>query len=246
MHRRWPDTARIRPEIDPVAGCPLQWGSSNCSRRKSELHYRLIEASCCFHSTTPLHFIQRLIPSVTRSASNESLPDILQPGLSVVFCGINPGVLAASTGRHFAGRGNRFWRAIHLAGFTPEEISPNDDHSLLQYGCGLTTVVSRPTVRAADLSRSEFTAAATEFERKIERYAPQYVAFLGKAAICAMSGKRDIQWGPQPGGFGGARVWVLPNPSGLNRSFSLGALVSTYRELHLALARDGRAGQPAK
>src|SRR6185437_13423792 len=230
--------------MDPVAACPLQWRSSDYSRRKFEAHHRLIKASCCFHSTTPLHFIQRLIPSVTRSASNESLPDILEPGLSVIFCGINPGVVAASTGRHFAGRGNRFWRAIHLAGFTPEEISPDDDHSLLRYACGLTTVVSRPTPRAADLSRSEFTA--DEFERKIERCAPQYVAFLGKAAICAMSGKRDIQWGRQPGAFGGARVWVLPNPSGLNRSFSLGALVSTYRELHLALARDGRAGQPAK
>jgi TDG/mug DNA glycosylase family protein len=182
---------------------------------------------------------------VTRSASFQSLPDILEPGLSVVFCGINPGVVAASTGRHFAGRGNRFWRAVHLAGFTPEQISPDDDHSLLRYGCGLTTVVSRPTARAADLSPSEFTAAALEFQRKIERCAPQYVAFLGKAAICALSGKRDLQWGPQPGAFGGARVWVLPNPSGLNRSFGLDALVSSYRELRLELARDGRVRQPA-
>ena len=173
---------------------------------------------------------------MTHSDPLQSLPDILEPGLSVVFCGINPGVLAASTGRHFAGRGNRFWRAVHLAGFTPEQICPQDDHTLLQYGCGLTTAVSRPTARADELSQWEFKAAATELERKIERHAPQCVAFLGKMALCAMSGRRDICWGLQPTAFGGARAWVLPNPSGLNRSFSLDALVTAYRELRLAVA----------
>lgn len=182
-----------------------------------------------------MYFMKRLTPSVTHSDSFQSLPDILEPGLSVVFCGINPGVLAASTGHHFAGRGNRFWRAVHLAGFTPEQISPEDDRTLLQYGCGLTTVVSRPTARADELSQGEFKAAAVEFELKIEQYAPQCVAFLGKMALCAMSGKRDIDWGLQPATFGGTRVWVLPNPSGLNRGFSLDALVIAYRELRLAV-----------
>jgi double-stranded uracil-DNA glycosylase len=176
-------------------------------------------------------------PSVTPSEALQPLPDLIEPGLSVVFCGINPGVLAASTGRHFAGRGNRFWRTVHLAGFTPEQISPENDHTLLQYGCGLTTVVSRPTARADELSLAEFKAAATEFERKIERYAPQYVAFLGKMALSALSGSREIEWGPQAAAFGGARAWVLPNPSGLNRTFSLDALVTSYRELRLAVAR---------
>lgn len=176
---------------------------------------------------------------MTRADSPRSLPDLLEPGLSVVFCGINPGVQAASTGRHFAGRGNRFWRTIHLAGFTPERIRPDDDYTLLQPSCGLTTVVSRPTARADQLSSWEFTAAATEFERKIEGYAPQCVAFLGKMALSAMSGSRDIEWGPQPTAFGGARAWVLPNPSGLNRTFSLDALVTAYRELRLAVAPAG-------
>jgi TDG/mug DNA glycosylase family protein len=178
---------------------------------------------------------------VTRSDSLQSLPDILEPGLSVVFCGINPGVLAASTCRHFAGRSNRFWRVVHLAGFSPEHLCPEDDRTLLQYGCGLTTAVSRPTARADELSQWEFKAAAAEFEQKIERYAPQYVAFLGKMALCAMSGKRDIHWGLQPAAFGGAGAWVLPNPSGLNRSFSLDALVTAYRELRLAVAPAGSA-----
>lgn len=172
---------------------------------------------------------------MTEADSIQTLPDIIAPGLSLIFCGINPGMRAAATGHHFEGRGNRFWRAIHLAGFTPEQIRPEDDRTLLQYGCGLTAVVSRATARADQLSRSEIRSAAVEFERKITAYAPRYVAFLGKMALCALSGKQDIQWGPQPDTFGGARVWVLPNPSGLNRSFSLDALVTAYRELCVAM-----------
>jgi double-stranded uracil-DNA glycosylase len=188
------------------------------------------------HTAARMNLIKRPAPSTIRSDSLESLPDIAETGLSVIFCGINPGALAASSGRHFSGRGNRFWRAIHLAGFTPEQIRPEDDRTLLRYGCGLTTVVSRPTARADELTSWEFIAAASGFERKIERYAPQCVAFLGKMAISAMSGVRGIEWGPQPLAFGGARAWVLPNPSGLNRTFSLDALVIAYRELRLAVA----------
>ena len=173
--------------------------------------------------------------SMAQADSLRGLPDILEPGLSVIFCGINPGLRAASTGHHFAGRGNRFWRTLHLAGFTREEWRPEDGRALLRDACGLTTAVARPTARADQLSRSEIKAAAAEFERKIARYAPRYVAFLGKMAIAELTGKRDIEWGPQSLTFGGARVWVLPNPSGLNRAFSLEALVSAYRELRLAV-----------
>jgi TDG/mug DNA glycosylase family protein len=167
--------------------------------------------------------------------SLQGLPDLLDTGLSVVFCGINPGLSAASTGHHFEGRGNRFWRVLHLAGFTREQLHSEDDRSLLQYACGLTTAVSRPTARAEQLSRSEIKAAAPEFERKITQYAPRYVAFLGKMAVSELIGKRDVDWGLQSVTFGGTRVWVLPNPSGLNRAFSLDALVSAYRELRLAV-----------
>ena len=165
-----------------------------------------------------------------------SLPDVLEPGLSLVFCGINPGVRAATTGHHFEGKNNRFWRAVHLAGFSPQQIRPEDDRSFLQYGCGLTTAVSRPTARADQLSRGEIEAAASAFEQKIKRYAPRYIAFLGKMALSAMSGKRDIQWGLQQEPFGGARAWVLPNPSGLNRAYSLELLVRAYRELYVAVS----------
>jgi TDG/mug DNA glycosylase family protein len=166
----------------------------------------------------------------------QTLPDILAPDLSLIFCGINPGMRAASSGHHFAGRSNRFWRVVHLAGFTPEQIRPEHDRTLLQYGCGLTTVVPRPTAQAAELSRTEIERAGDEFRRKIEHYAPRYVVFLGKMALAALSGTRDIKWGRQSQPFGEAHAWVLPNPSGLNRAFDLKALVSAYQELRLALA----------
>jgi TDG/mug DNA glycosylase family protein len=164
----------------------------------------------------------------------DALPDIIAERLAVVFSGINPGMTAAVAGHHFAGRSNRFWRVIHLAGFTPEEIRPERDRTILQYGYGLTAVVDRPTARADQLSPEEFIAAAARFEQKIVRYAPRIVAFLGKAAYSVLSRRREIAWGSQPAAFGGSVVWVLPNPSGRNRAFTLDQLVSAYRELYVA------------
>lgn len=168
----------------------------------------------------------------------ERLEDILAEQLAVIFCGINPGITAAAQGHHFAGRGNRFWRTLHLAGFTPEEVRPEHDRTLLQYQCGLTAVVERPTARADQLSTHEFIAAAADFEQKIARYAPLFVAFLGKAAYSALSGQREIAWGLQSKTFGNASVWVLPNPSGRNRAFTQDQLVGAYRQLRLAAGSD--------
>lgn len=168
------------------------------------------------------------------AGSAQCLPDIIEPGLSVLFCGINPGMRAVAMGHHFDGRGNRFWRVLHLAGFTNEAFRPENDRELLPLGFGLTTAVSRATARADELSKVEIQAVAAQFELKIQHYAPKFIAFLGKMALAEMSGKRDIEWGLQSSRFGGARAWVLPNPSGLNRAFSLDALVSAYRELRIA------------
>ncbi|MDF9906559.1 UNVERIFIED_ORG: TDG/mug DNA glycosylase family protein [Pseudomonas reinekei] len=166
---------------------------------------------------------------------SERLEDILAEELAVIFCGINPGMTAAAQGHHFAGRGNRFWRTLHLAGFTPGQVQPENDRTLLRYQCGLTAVVERPTASADQLSLHEFSAAAAGFEQKIARHAPRFVAFLGKAAYCALSGQREVAWGLQAKTFGNAAVWVLPNPSGRNRAFSLEQLVAAYRELRLAV-----------
>jgi TDG/mug DNA glycosylase family protein len=171
---------------------------------------------------------------------SEKLEDILAGQLAVIFCGINPGMTAAAQGHHFAGRGNRFWRTLHLAGFTPEQVQPEDDRMILQYRCGLTAVVERPTASADQLSQHEFTAAGADFEQKIARHAPRFVAFLGKAAYGALSGRREVAWGLQTQTFGNAAVWVLPNPSGRNRGFSLEQLVTAYRELRLAVDAQRR------
>jgi double-stranded uracil-DNA glycosylase len=159
------------------------------------------------------------------------LPDLLAPNLRVVFCGINPGLSSAVLGHHFARRGNRFWKTIHLAGFTPQEIAPENGELILAYGCGLTTAVERPTSRADELSRAEFARAASGLSAKIARYSPKYVAFLGKAAFAAIFDRKLVEWGKQDALLGGSKTWVLPNPSGLNRSFSLDQLVRAYSEL---------------
>ena len=166
---------------------------------------------------------------------SKELPDLLADRLKVVFCGINPGMTAATAGHHFVSGSNRFWRVLHLAGFTPGQIAPAQDRSILRYGYGLTTVVSRATAAADELSPREFTAAAAAFKRKIARHAPRFVAFLGKAAYAGISGQRELAWGRQAMGFEGAIVWILPNPSGRNRAFTLDGLVDAYRELYLEM-----------
>ncbi|KAB0645653.1 G/U mismatch-specific DNA glycosylase [Burkholderia diffusa] len=171
----------------------------------------------------------------------DALPDLIAPRLDVLFCGINPGMTAAATGHHFAGRNNRFWRVLHLAGFTPDEIAPRDDRTILAYGCGLTAVVPRPTASADQLSHAEFVAEVAVLEQKIVHYAPRFVAFLGKAAYAALSGRREITWGRQAEHMQRATVWILPNPSGRNRAFGIDDLVDAYRELReAAQAVSGR------
>ena len=170
--------------------------------------------------------------------TREPLPDILAADLDVVFCGINPALSAARSGHHFSNPTNRFWRVLHLAGFTPHLIQTADDRTILQFACGLTAAVQRPTTRASEVTQHEFRRGAKALERTIERYHPRYLAFLGKPAFAALFNQRNVAWGRQPMVFAGARVWVLPNPSGLNRAFGLQALVAAYQELRDELIRD--------
>jgi TDG/mug DNA glycosylase family protein len=163
-------------------------------------------------------------------------PDVLAEGLDVVFCGINPAVSAVADGHNFSSPSNRFWAALHLAGFTDTQIRPEDESRLLRFGCGITAVVTRPTRRSRQVSVQEFRQARTTFEAKIRRWRPQVAAFLGKRALTAMVGAADIRWGRQPNSFAGTVAWVLPNPSGLNRRFTLDALVCAYAELRRAIA----------
>ncbi|ASW73509.1 formamidopyrimidine-DNA glycosylase [Chryseobacterium piperi] len=163
------------------------------------------------------------------------LIDIIAKDLNVIFCGINPGLKSAGDGLHFSGRSNRFWKVLHQAGFTPHQIEPVNGSTILDFGYGLTTAVARATSRADELSKEEFDQSLETFKAKITEFKPQYIAFLGKAAYQAFSGKKQLVWGKQPEDFCGAKVWILPNPSGLNRGFTLDDLVSSYSELYAAI-----------
>lgn len=164
------------------------------------------------------------------------LTDIITNNLNVLFCGINPGLKSAGDGHHFSGRSNRFWKVLHQAGFTPYQIEAINDISILNFGYGLTTAVARATSRADELSKEEFDNSLEIFKTKIMQFQPKYIAFLGKAAYKAFSGKKQIIWGPQLEDLYGAKVWVLPNPSGLNRGFTLQDLVNSYGEFYQAIS----------
>lgn len=166
-------------------------------------------------------------------------PDVLARGLDVVFCGVNPATTAAVDGHNFSNRSNRFWSVLHLAGFTDTRLLPIDERRLLDYGCGITAVVTRPSRRASDVPAEEFRLARPQFEAKMRRYRPRVVAFLGKRALTAMTGQPRIGWGRYSPGFAGTAAWVLPNPSGLNRAFALDDLVHSYSELRCALEQSG-------
>lgn len=160
------------------------------------------------------------------------LTDIISKNLTVIFCGINPGLKSAEDGHHFSGKSNRFWKVLHQAGFTSYQIDAINDKNILEFGYGLTTAVARATSRADELSKEEFADSLELFKTKMTELQPKYIAFLGKAAYKAFSGKKQIMWGPQSENFCGSKVWVLPNTSGLNRGFSLNDLVEAYKEFY--------------
>jgi TDG/mug DNA glycosylase family protein len=162
-------------------------------------------------------------------------PDILATGLDVIFCGINPATTAAADGHNFSNRSNRFWTVLHQSGFTDVRLRPEDERQLLTYGCGITAVVTRATPRASDIAVGEFRSSRTEFEQKILRYGPRVIAFLGKRAVSSMLGISRIPFGMQSFTLAETTTWVLPNPSGLNRSYTLAALVCSYTELRVEL-----------
>ena len=164
--------------------------------------------------------------------------DILAPDLRVVFCGINPGKSSAHTGFHFAHPGNRFWKVIHQAGFTDRLLKPEEELQLLDTRCGITMLVERPTVQASEVELLELRDGGRELVRKMEEYQPRALAILGKQAFEKAFQARGARWGKQQVTIGATEVWVLPNPSGLNRA-TLDKLVEAYRELDNALAARG-------
>jgi len=162
------------------------------------------------------------------------LPDLIEPGLKVLFCGINPGLYSAAVGHHFARPGNRFWGALHAAGFTERTFVPADDKRLLQSGYGLTNIVARATAQANELTGDELVLGRRRLERKNRRYAPRWVAILGIGAYRAAFQRPQATWGPQAERLGRSGLWVLPNPSGLNASHQPVDLARAFRRLQRA------------
>lgn len=165
------------------------------------------------------------------AAYGRRIGDVIAPGLDVLFCGINPSLYSGAVGHHFARPGNRFWKALHGAGFTDRVLSPFEERQLLGAGIGLTNVVNRATATADDLTPDELREGARRLERKIRRYRPAWVAVLGLTAYRSAFARPRAGIGPQPERLSGARVWVLPNPSGRTAAYQLPALIEQFRRL---------------
>jgi len=171
------------------------------------------------------------------AAAGRTVPDLIRSGLLVLFCGINPGLYSGATGHHFARPGNRFWPALHAAGFTERLVSPWEEHLLLDEGLGITNLVARATVSAAELTVDELRAGRRRLERKVRRYAPRWLAVVGIGAYRIAFERPKALMGAQPEKIGSTGLWVLPNPSGLNANHQLPDLTRAFRALrHQAIA----------
>ncbi|HET6596775.1 MAG TPA: G/U mismatch-specific DNA glycosylase [Anaerolineales bacterium] len=172
------------------------------------------------------------------AAQNKKVPDVIAPGLRVLFCGINPGLYSGATGHHFARPGNRFWPTLHGAGFTPRLLHPSEERELLTYGYGITNLVTRATATADELAPEELVAGQRRLKTKVKRYQPQVVAILGISAYRTAFGKKTVTLGRQPEPLAESIVWVLPNPSGLNAHYQLADLVWHFQALLTAVERN--------
>ncbi len=171
------------------------------------------------------------------AARDLTIEDVLGPSLDVLFCGINPGLYSAATGHHFARPGNRFWPALHRSGLTPRLLSPAEQHLLPSYGLGITNVVARATAQAAELSAEEFREGGLRLARLVAEVRPRVLAVAGVTAYRTAFGRPKAAVGPQEEPVGGAAVWVLPNPSGLNAHWTLDRIAGEMRRLRESLGR---------
>lgn len=181
---------------------------------------------------------RRWVPTKVQiaAAQDKTVPDLIAPGLRVLFCGINPGLYTAAVGHHFGRPGNRFWPALHAAGFTPRLLSPFEERELLAWGCGITNLVARATAAADELTDAEIIAGGHRLVATIEQHRPEAVAVVGVGAYRVAFGRKKAKVGRQEDHrIAGAEVWVLPNPSGLNAHYNLPEMAKAFRELREAV-----------
>jgi TDG/mug DNA glycosylase family protein len=162
------------------------------------------------------------------------VPDLIKPALRVLFCGINPGQLSGALGQHFARPGNRFWRVLHLAGFTERVLAPSEQWSLLDRGLGITNLVPVTSRAASDLSTDQLRHGALELESKVAEWQPAFVAMLGMQAYRTAFRRPRAVIGEQAETLSGARLWLLPNPSGLQARYGLSDMVTMFAALRQA------------
>ena len=173
------------------------------------------------------------------AAKNATIPDVLPaPGdaFRVLFTGINPGLYSAATGWHFARPGNRFWPALYASGFTPRQLSPSEQGELARYGLGITNIAPRATAQAAELTPAELREGAARLRALVEARRPSVVAIAGVTAYRTAFARPKAPLGLQPEPLGAARLWILPNPSGLNASWTLPRLTEAFRALRETVA----------
>lgn len=173
-------------------------------------------------------------PADLEAARDKIIPDVVAPGLRVLFSGINPGLYSAATGYHFARPGNRFWPALYRSGFTRRQFRPDEQDQLLALGLGITNVAARATARADELSDAELRGGSQILAAKVTTLAPRFLAVVGVTAFRVAFGRRDAAVGPQDDSIGETRVWVLPNPSGLNASYQIDRLAEEFGQLRAA------------
>jgi TDG/mug DNA glycosylase family protein len=167
-------------------------------------------------------------------AANKTIPDVIARDLDVLFCGINPGLYTAAVGHHFGRPGNRFWPTLYRAGFTPRLFAPHEQRDLLTLGCGITNVVARATAAADELTKDELIEGAKILARKVKRYNPRYLAIVGIGAYRTAFARPKAKFGLQQETIGETKIWILPNPSGLNANYQPPALAKLFREVRFA------------
>ena len=181
-------------------------------------------------STTPW----KPTPAQLAAAAGTTLPDLVAPDLRVLFCGIHPGLYTAAIGHHFGRPGNRFWKVIHLAGFTPTQLSPFEERRLLDLGLGITNLVPRATAAAAELGPAELQAGVERLTGLVCAQRPRVVAFLGMLAYRTALRQPRAVIGRQLQQICESAVWLLPNPSGLQAHYQLAEMVELFAELRAA------------
>ncbi|RNF93323.1 G/U mismatch-specific DNA glycosylase [Streptomyces botrytidirepellens] len=173
-------------------------------------------------------------PEELEAARDRIVPDVVGDGLRVLFCGINPGLMTAATGHHFARPGNRFWPVLHASGFTPRLLHPSEQGELPSYGLGITNVVARASARADELTDEEYREGGRILEEKVRRLRPRWLAVAGVTAYRIAFGDKRAKIGPQERTIGDTRIWALPNPSGLNAHWTKAAMAEEYARLRAA------------